>query len=987
MFQIVLIMYPMPLRCKNEDKNDNKNWRMAFIFYIGDSHTYDASMRAKILMIGVCLAIALTATAQNDTTTVKKKKEREIELYGEVYDSFTKAKVKAFITLMRPDSTVVDTMTCNTWSTSSYYSFKVPAVQADFIIKATDEGYVDTYMNYSLRHIARNSSFELPRILMKKKQDDIWRENDLEGVTVTGTRVKIAYHGDTIVYNASAFNLPEGSMLDGLIRQMPGAELKDNGDIYINGKKVDYLTLNGKDFFKGQNKVMLDNLPYFTVRDIKVYNKSTKQSELIGHDMEKKDYVMDVSLKREYNRGYMGNIEAGAGTDDRYMARLCGLYYSDHSRISVFGNTNNINENRKPGSEGEWRPSDMPQGLRATKQSGLHITTEDQDKNWEEEFDATFSWNDADNWSRTATERFASDGNIFGGSESWNRQKDFNLSVNNQFVIKKPLIIIASWHVNYSDGDRNTHSKDSTWRQEIINRTLNNGLNNYRNLNLSCNSLIIKKFDWGDYLIANGSFSHGRQKPSENFSLSDTYFAQTDNNDLRHYYNDTQRSDYQYNVNVGYSLQILNNWRISVGGGYTQKWEDNHNDFFRLDWLEKTTNDPHQISWLPSSREQLEEAFDDINSSRESHLTRSYTGKVEINQSKDDGYVGIELPIGYVSERMHYTVQALDTMAHRHYTSISPRLFLYRWGIKKGLQYATYVINVNQPSFTSLMPHQNATSTLATWVNNPHLKASISHSAGLSFQFNNDSTRHFLNIWSNASLIQRSWGTRTIYNSETGAYTYQNDNINGNWYWGVGSSYQQPVDSKKRLTVKQRADVEYTHSVDFPIQYISRATDLIGQAPKSTVNNWTLHDRLELEYQKDKLTASISGEINWRSSTSDRENFERISAFDYNYGARLMYFIPWVKLSLGTDIKLFCRRGYNSSMMNTDDLVWNAELSRTLFKEKLTLKLTAFDLLHQLSNKQYSVNAQGRTETWNNCIPRYLMLTCAYKLTRSPKNN
>ena len=82
---------------------------------------------------------------------------------------------------------------------------------------------------------------------------------------------------------------------------------------------------------------------------------------------------------------------------------------------------------------------------------------------------------------------------------------------------------------------------------------------------------------------------------------------------------------------------------------------------------------------------------------------------------------------------------------------------------------------------------------------------------------------------------------------------------------------------------------------------------------------------------------------------------------------------------------MFSRRGYNSTMMNTDDLVWNAELARTLFKERLTLKLTAFDLLHQLSNKQYSVNAQGRTETRNNCIPRYAMLTLAYRFTQKPK--
>ena len=82
---------------------------------------------------------------------------------------------------------------------------------------------------------------------------------------------------------------------------------------------------------------------------------------------------------------------------------------------------------------------------------------------------------------------------------------------------------------------------------------------------------------------------------------------------------------------------------------------------------------------------------------------------------------------------------------------------------------------------------------------------------------------------------------------------------------------------------------------------------------------------------------------------------------------------------------MYSRRGYQSDMMNTDDLVWNAELSRSLFKEKLTLKLTAFDLLHQLSSKQYSVNAQGRTETWVNCIPRYVLLTMTYRFNKKPK--
>jgi hypothetical protein len=212
------------------------------------------------------------------------------------------------------------------------------------------------------------------------------------------------------------------------------------------------------------------------------------------------------------------------------------------------------------------------------------------------------------------------------------------------------------------------------------------------------------------------------------------------------------------------------------------------------------------------------------------------------------------------------------------------------------------------------------------------------------------------------------------------------DNIDGNWYWGMGSSYEQPLDSAKRLTLQQRADVEYTHSVDFPVQYVVVSQQQSAQ-DKSTVHNWTLHEHLGLEYQKDKLTIAISGDVNWRRSVSNREDFQNISAFDYNYGGLLRYTIPWTEISVATDIRMYSRRGYQSEMMNTDDLIWNAELARSFFNEKLTLKLTAFDLLHKLSNKQYSVNAQGRTETWNNCIPRYIMLSVAYKFNMRPKKS
>ena len=933
----------------------------------------------------VALTAVIALWAQTDSTQVKKKKERTVQLSGEVYDSFTKAKVKALMTLMRPDSSFVDSMTCWTWGTSSYYEFKVPARNADYIIKASAEGYNDTTMNYKLRHIARNSWFELPRILIKKKQrsdDDIFKEVGLDGVVITGTKVKLAYRGDTLVYNASAFNLPEGSMLDGLIRQMPGAELKDNGDIYINGKKVDYLTLNGKDFFKGQNKVMLDNLPYYTVKELKVYDKSTKQSELIGHDVEQKDYVMDVQLRREYNRGYMVNIEGGYGTDNRYMGRAFGLYYDDHSRVSIFGNTNNVNETHRPGSDGDWQPSNTPQGLRATKQTGLHLETEDKDKLWETDLDATFAWSDNDNLSRTTSERFATGGNIIGGSESWSQQKDFRFNAHDYFQLKKPVTLWGSISASYTNGDRTNGSQDSTFREAIINRTTNQGLTRYRTLNLSGSLGFHHKFAWGDYISGGLSGSYSRQKPSDSWTITRTYFTQADSTDLRHNYADTHSDSYNYDASLGYHLQLINRWFIGLNARYAQSFSNSNNLRYRLDHL---AEDTHQIEWLPSTHQALISAMDLNNCDEQQLMNRTYSATLEVMHSSDDEYFSLRLPVKNPHEKFKYNDFAtLDTIARRSYLEFTPSISWYRWGKKKGLSEASYRMGVSRPSLADMMPVDDTTNPLVTTINNPDLSPTISHALHLSFQFNNDSIRRFIRLWTNATITQRAIGTHTTYNTTTGAYTFKKDNIDGNWYWGLGSSYEQPLDSAKRLTLQQRADIEYTHSVDFPVQYVVASQQQSAQE-KSTVHNWTLHERLGLEYQKDKFTIGISGEVNWRSSTSNRDDFERISAFDYNYGGHIRYTIPWINLYIGTDIRMYSRCGYQSEMMNTDDLVWNAELSRSLFKEKLTLKFTAFDLLHKLSNKQYSVNAQGRTETWNNCIPRYLMLSVAYKFNMQPK--
>lgn len=946
--------------------------------------------------------------AKKDTTKTKEK--RLLRLYGRVYDSFTKAALEAHITLMHRDSSLVDTTTCRMWQwglSDSYYEFSVPRKQDRFIIKAECEGYHTGYIDYDVKYLARNRDFEMPRLLLKKKmeEDDIFAEGNLEGVVVTGTKVKIAYRGDTVVYNAAAFNLPEGSMLDGLVREMPGAELKDNGDIYVNGKKVDYLTLNGKDFFKGNNKVMLDNLPYYTVQNVEVYDKSSEDSRWKGEEVGKKDYVMDVKLKREYNRGTLINTEAGIGTDDRYLARLFGLYYTDHTRISTFANTNNVNEDRRPGQEGDWSPANQPQGLRSTKQVGTNITTEDKDKNVEEQFGATLTWSDADDQTRTSSERFSTDGSIFSGRESLSRQKDFRFSASNNTTINAPIKLRMYTSVNYSNGNQRGEDTDSTFQSAgLINRTLNQSLRKYRTLSLNNYLYWYKKLPWGDQLTLSFYTSYSKNKPLESFSQNLTEYLQTGSSDFRNRYNDTHSDNYSYSLSADYTILLLNDWHLNPGFSFRQNYHSAHNMNYRLDRLEEQRRETKRrraanlsptaskpLGWLPSATE-LMRVIDTENSDHYIDLERVYTGTIQFYKelANDAGWLELNLPIRKIDQRLHYDDGVLDTIARRSNVLFEPSCAFYTWG--KNYKSIYYNMEVERPDFTSILPTDDTTNPLVYTINNPNLKNTITHFIYAGTTLRNDSTARRISVSLNMNLVQNALGTRSGYNPKTGAYTYMQDNVNGNWNASAAFGYERPLGKQRLFNIESNTEMAYTHNVDFDIVQSATAGQQqddqpeILSSPYSKVNTTQLAERLHLKYQKDKLTLTLGGGVSWRRSKGTSDNFQAINACDYDYGMTAQYTVPVLKIDVATDLKMFSRRGYNSSMMNTDDLVWNASLSRSFLKGRLTAKLMAFDILHQLSSTQYNVNAQGRTETWHNCIPRYALLTLGYKFQKMPKN-
>ena len=154
---------------------------------------------------------------------------------------------------------------------------------------------------------------------------------------------------------------------------------------------------------------------------------------------------------------------------------------------------------------------------------------------------------------------------------------------------------------------------------------------------------------------------------------------------------------------------------------------------------------------------------------------------------------------------------------------------------------------------------------------------------------------------------------------------------------------------------------------------------------QNRVNHHITSQNLTLSYNKESLRLEALGDFAWNVAKRELNNMADISAFDFSYGLSGQYTFLW-KIQLATDLKMYSRRGYEEHSMNTNELVWNVSISRPFLKGRLVVKMDGFDILGQLSSTRYVVNGQGRTETWQLCMPQYVMLRLAYKFNKNPKN-
>ncbi len=229
--------------------------------------------------------------------------------------------------------------------------------------------------------------------------------------------------------------------------------------------------------------------------------------------------------------------------------------------------------------------------------------------------------------------------------------------------------------------------------------------------------------------------------------------------------------------------------------------------------------------------------------------------------------------------------------------------------------------------------------------------------------------------------------TMHVHDSHTWVSGVGRGNATSRYYFQVSREPQDYI-IKVEHPNYEIAFTNYTQKkVSRRLQYTYIPTAYLKKAAKAHhhVGNFFVRYKPNIRYQKGNLTLRLKGELNYRNI---HRNIEAVNqptdVWDFSYGIDGSYKLPW-NFTVDTDLTMHSHRGYADAEMNDNRLYWDASLTKSLAQGRWVLKLRGYDLLGQVSSLRYSINAQGRTETWTNSMRRYAMLTVSYRFTKTPK--
>lgn len=969
-------------------------------------------IRALLLLVMSLLTAFAGRAADN--------KPRFVHAYGNVRDSLTREYLpEAIVFLHKADGTLSDTIKTrqenyrwnrvlrevDTIQVSTFY-FVVPANDSLFTYTVKCPGYIPRIVSHRLKKSdLEQQSVKLPPVMLEREP------HQLGEVLVKASKIKFYHKGDTLVYNADAFHLQAGAMLDALIAQLPGVQLFETGEIKFNGQYVESLLLNGREFFNGDKKLMLQNIGAYTVKNVEVYEGQTLQEKWIGDSMAVKHLTMDVKLRKEYNRGYILNATAGYGTEDRYLGKLFASSFTNTLNLALVANLNNLNDNRNPGKNDSWRPEMMPSGTREFRNLAFNYTYRNMMETQDHNGYAKVEWDRLNSRTTTSRTNFLTAGDNYENAFARSTSRNLKLETRNylNWYQKKT----AEWLMalgRYIKKDNSSGSTSATFADEqnevtqkaieaiydgnpgrlesVINRSITrtDGSSHEAEVQaypdftykifrkkggdriqtqLGLKYRESKEERWRDYLVNYGMEPEPAIRKRQYFDNSPNHRLTLD----------------------GYTGYHMNRNMFNLSFGYSYRFQDDEKDsyMYALDRLD----DMGIYGTLPAA---YLDTFDPDNS----YTSRLIENKHDLSMTltwykvspKKQFILRFHPEVSLLHQHLNYFRGGREYKVRESYwlTTLGNYDFNieYRTGalddrgrrFRHNIQFYTS-LSTKTPDPTHRIDIINDSDPLNITEGNPDLHSAREVSPRLTWRFAPE-THHLNNTVNiNASYTWDALVRGFLYDTSTGVRRYRTYNVDGNRSLSGSNHFNMQFGPQDQFTVSSGTSATYT-----------RYANMLGTDTTvpvfSAVDNTYLSEELSLGWMIGKHGITLNGGITNRHSTSTREDFNVIDAQHYRAGISGNISLP-LGFGISTDFNYYARRGYGTPELDTTDLIWNLRLSYAPGKGRWVFTADGFDLLHQLTNVSYSVNDQARTVVFSNALPRYLLFTAQYRLNIQPK--
>ena len=937
-------------------------------------------MKKSILMM-LLLLVSIASFAQ----------ERLVS--GAIIDRDTKDPVEQVtVQLLKTDSTYVTGAISNE---KGLFHLNAPE-NGKYLLKITSVGYKPTVKRVV---IEQDKNLALGNVVVGA--DAIM----LKGAVVTAMAQKVTLKEDTFVYNSAAYRTPEGSVVEELVKRLPGAEVSDDGTIKINGKEVKKILVDGKEFMTGDTKTALKNLPTSIIDKIKAYDEKSDLSKVTGIDDGEEQTVLDFNVKKGMNKGLMSNIDLGIGNKDRYSARGMGGYFNSNNRFMLFGNANNTSD-RGFGGGGPRRGFGGGNGLNASKMLAANYNYEEKNKF---KFNTSLRWNhsDGDVWSRRSSENFLGSSSSFSNSlnQNFSRSDSWNGNIRLEWMPDTMTNILFRPSISWTTNDSRSMGLSASFNQDpyqytedplsdegiekmdevdaVINRQKSVSLSYSKNNNIRGMLQLNRKLNNKGRNVTLRMDAKYTDKDSKSISLQNAHLylvqneAGLDSTYQTNRYNLTPSKDYSYSAQATYSEPLWKATFLQFSYKFTYSYSKSDRSTYDFSKYSFDGISPEYGAW-GNYLGRLDGELGDYRDDKLSRYSeyRNYTHDIQVMmrfiRQKYNLNFGVMIQPQRSKFIQDYQGKYVDTV--RTVTNVSPTLdFRYRFSKMSNLR-VNYRGTTAQPSISQLLDITDNSDPLNVSMGNPGLKPSFTQNFRLFY--NNFVQNHNKGVMTyiNFSTTSNSISNKVTYDETTGGRITRPENINGNWNVMGAFMFNCSIDSAGVWNINTDTNLGYNHYVS----YLS--LDKSQDSQKNTTQNTTWNERLSLSYRNDWLELSLDGTLAYNHAKNKLQPNSNLDTWQFSYGPSMTLTAPW-GTSLNTSLSCSSRRGYSDASMNSDEFVWNAQLSQGFLKGKpLTVMLQFYDLLHQQSTFSRAISSVSRTDTEYNAINSYAMLHVVYRM-------